>query len=702
MYRMDARRGRRFPWSKSAIVFGLGLLALFVPAMQAQTVVSQGPLNYFQNYFVTGDYAVAGVGGLSPTNPNPTATINFSGVPCTSGPGLLASVVPCTAKGAVPADIIAAFLYWETIEPTSAATPTATTATFDANLNNPNASAYNPSLQNEPMVGTSLGSPQVPACVAGGGAENPKSYVRVYRGDVLQYLNINSAANVRTANYTHTIAFSGNPAGTQFLGATLVVVYRLVAPGTPRIAPLRSVVIYDGAFTGVASKSPSLNQTMGGFFDASTSPNAKMTYLVGGGEKGFQETLTVNGSIPQGVSNPFVGAQGQFWDNYTFNYNLAPGAPSVQTQVQSSNDCLSFGAIITSANVQDSDFDGLLDVWETSGLNFYPGVRTDGTTTPPTPASFGTCTGNAATCVNFPAMGAKVNVPDIFIQIDWMEYAGAAVPSHVHMPQLAALNMVGGVFASHGINVHFDVGNNYQATATVPRSPYIIPYLQGSNIIALGGNPINESTVLCVPGTTATPTCNFPLQSEYFSVLGWKAGFGSIKDGDPSFPSPPGPVGGLVPLFNVNRKDSFHYALFAHAIAASTPLSTPEAGSISGVADLPGGDFMVTFGLWRSDIPAVDQVGTVLQQAGTVMHELGHNLGLHHGGWNNTPICMPNYPSVMNYLYQVVGLTDSSGIEHLDYSYGLDLPYLIDSDGDGFPDVIDPEPFKAGFKDGVR
>jgi hypothetical protein len=29
-------------------------------------------------------------------------------------------------------------------------------------------------------------------------------------------------------------------------------------------------------------------------------------------------------------------------------------------------------------------------------------------------------------------------------------------------------------------------------------------------------------------------------------------------------------------------------------------------------------------------------------------------------------------------------------------------PYLRDSDGDGFPDVIDPEPQKAGFRDGVR
>ena len=345
MNRVNVVRGLRVLYSKSATLFGLGFLALF-----AQLASAQAPLNYFQSYFVTGDYVAGGV-GLYGQGANPTGTINFSGVPCTSGPGIFAGVVPCSAKGAVPADIIAAFLYWETIEtdPTGT-TPSATAGTFDGASNI--------------IAGLPLGNPQVAACVVGGGTLSKTSYARVYRADVLRYLAIDPTANVRTANYTHTVQFSGL-AGTQFNGATLVVVYRLVTPGNPRIAPLRSVVIYDGAFTGVASRSASLNQTMGGFYQSGVSPAAKMTYVAGGGEPNFHETLTVNGNIPPGVdSDPLVGAQGANWDNYTFNYKLPAGASSVQTAVQSTNDCLSYAAIITSTNVQDADFDGLLDVWE--------------------------------------------------------------------------------------------------------------------------------------------------------------------------------------------------------------------------------------------------------------------------------------------------------------------------------------------------
>jgi hypothetical protein len=44
----------------------------------------------------------------------------------------------------------------------------------------------------------------------------------------------------------------------------------------------------------------------------------------------------------------------------------------------------------------------------------------------------------------------------------------------------------------------------------------------------------------------------------------------------------------------------------------------------------------------------------------------------------------------------------SFALTNVRQAYGLDLPYLRDSDGDGFPDVIDPAPHKAGYRDGVR
>ena len=48
--------------------------------------------------------------------------------------------------------------------------------------------------------------------------------------------------------------------------------------------------------------------------------------------------------------------------------------------------------------------------------------------------------------------------------------------------------------------------------------------------------------------------------------------------------------------------------------------------SVSGVSDLPGGDGMVTLGLWENF------VGTDFFLATTTMHELGHQLDLWHGG----------------------------------------------------------------------
>src|SRR5437016_3284894 len=49
------------------------------------------------------------------------------------------------------------------------------------------------------------------------------------------------------------------------------------------------------------------------------------------------------------------------------------------------------------------------------------------------------------------------------------------------------------------------------------------------------------------------------------------------------------------------------------------------------------------------------------------MHELGHNLGLNHGGLDDIGY-KPNYLSVMNYMFQRVGVANLSIYGHFDYS----------------------------------
>ena len=53
--------------------------------------------------------------------------------------------------------------------------------------------------------------------------------------------------------------------------------------------------------------------------------------------------------------------------------------------------------------------------------------------------------------------------------------------------------------------------------------------------------------------------------------------------------------------------------------------------------------------------------------AGTFMHELGHCLGLDHGGGDGTNN-KPNYVSVMNYLWQFSGVTRGGTANIVDYS----------------------------------
>lgn len=83
-----------------------------------------------------------------------------------------------------------------------------------------------------------------------------------------------------------------------------------------------------------------------------------------------------------------------------------------------------------------------------------------------------------------------------------------------------------------------------------------------------------------------------------------------------------------------------HYMIWAYAHSSST-----SSGYSFGI---PASDFVVTLGAWQGG-------GSQNARIGTFIHELGHNLGLRHGGKTDRPYS-PNYLSVMNYDFQIDGV----------------------------------------------
>lgn len=111
--------------------------------------------------------------------------------------------------------------------------------------------------------------------------------------------------------------------------------------------------------------------------------------------------------------------------------------------------------------------------------------------------------------------------------------------------------------------------------------------------------------------------------------------------------------------FAANRHGYFYYAIHCHD---HTSPNNPS----SGIAELGGDDHIVSLKTALSDSNV----------SKTMMHELGHNLGLQHGGFEFLN-WKPNYNSIMNYRYSFAGVdTDCNGVGNggLDYSRNLNPP----------------------------
>ena len=119
--------------------------------------------------------------------------------------------------------------------------------------------------------------------------------------------------------------------------------------------------------------------------------------------------------------------------------------------------------------------------------------------------------------------------------------------------------------------------------------------------------------------------------------------------------------------FAPQRKPVFHYVIFGHLNTCDSPAHCSACVPVwtyrsSGLSEVVGNDLIISLGgrldIWHGIVPPPQD--WVMNHAGTFMHELGHNLGLEHGG----PIGMPdyntnnkpNYLSVMNYLFEFTGI----------------------------------------------
>lgn len=203
------------------------------------------------------------------------------------------------------------------------------------------------------------------------------------------------------------------------------------------------------------------------------------------------------------------------------------------------------------------------------------------------------------------AMGARRGRRDIFIEIDYMTGTDPATK-----PRREALQKVVDAFAEKNIAVHIDTGNLH--------SPNFNP--DGFNLGGGNSVPFAPCIELVTTAAASTPGCT---------------SFYDYKGRD----------------FDVRRMMLFHYALFANSQNVNG-----SAGS-SGIAEIAGNDLIVTLGGYGFSTGSSIGLNLLINlQASTLMHELGHNLGLQHGG-NESMNYKPNHYSVMNYMYQFAGLS---------------------------------------------
>jgi uncharacterized repeat protein (TIGR01451 family) len=275
------------------------------------------------------------------------------------------------------------------------------------------------------------------------------------------------------------------------------------------------------------------------------------------------------------------------------------------------------GARIIRGTQLDTDQDGLLDHWETSGIDF------DGDLT-----------------VDF-LLGTKPRRKDLLLEVDFMETAGGLSAR----PFDAALNAVVAAFAAApvsnpdgttGITLRFLSGGASPADEAVPVQPVILvkgraPGLMDDfNDYKIGNN-----------GTGGAMPCGAGPGTGFFGASADRASANCLN------------------IIGARRLVT-HYSIFGFRFS-EVPGGPPV--DASGDAETPGSDHFISVAAFGPALLKSVRGATCLMrenaldcgkreiQAATFMHEFGHTLGLRHGGEDHFN-CKPNYLSLMSYSLQ--------------------------------------------------
>lgn len=224
--------------------------------------------------------------------------------------------------------------------------------------------------------------------------------------------------------------------------------------------------------------------------------------------------------------------------------------------------------------------------------------------------------------------GGAAKADTFRIEIDYM--VGGA-PNHSHQPSQAVIDAVVQMFACQGHTLIIEVSDSITHYNILRRNP-----------------------AGCAGGNAA-----------FFSYSGEAASFGAIKAAN---------------FDHAGDNPAWHYCIFAHQYEDGSCNTTTS----SGLGEISGDDFIVSLGAFSG------QTGTLFDQAATLAHEFGHNLGLGHCG---TMDCgsdtttgtyvgpfVPNLASIMSYRYQLTGVStnllanglsfDLALFKDIDYSHG--------------------------------